>query len=956
MLSKTVNRWGSIKLGVSVLLLTALPLLSEAKPYSADWLHKTSDLKADPNVTFGTLPNGMRYAIMKNNTPKDAVSMRLRIDAGSVQENDAQQGIAHLLEHMAFRGSKKIADGEVVKTLERLGLRFGADTNASTSFTETIYKFDLPRSDKESIDTGMTLLREIASELNLSDTTLATERGVVLSELRIRDVAAQRAAKAELQALLPGQPMPTRFPGGQKEVIETADPKLLRSFYDAYYQPKRTTLVIVGNVDIAAIAKQITATFSNWKNTRSAADDPEFGAPKPQSTTTRIYTEESLPTRVAVEWAAPYDASAPTVARKANETIESIGTAILNERLAKLALQKDAPYTGAFAYTRDMERSAHVAALQIITTPEKWQSALTAARGVFNTTLQQGVTQQEVDRFVKEMITRNKVAAEQAATRATPALANNITASLGDNHVVLHPQYIAELNAAAADRLKAETATAALRKAFPGDSSLIFMSSSASVPDGETTLAAAHNASLKAAADVSQIASNTELVWSYTDFGTPGKITNKLESAEQQATFVNFANGVVLGVRPTKFAEGEVQVVFKLSGGLLAMNQEAAVPSMLSAYLTQGGLEKLDFLAIRKVMSGKTVSASASATDGQLLLTGKTNAKDLATQLQYLTAFLTEPGFNAGAFEQMRSSLQAVLPQIQAQPISNMGMQLSTYLHNNDPRWTMMPTLEGLKNLKMDSVRAWLEPMLKQGALQVSIVGDISVDQAIAYATATVGAINARPAPGLQVFPSGTISFPAPVTQPVQLTHTGSSDQSAVAIAWPMPVWRGNKDEVPTLRVLGAIMQDRLLQAVRSDNGASYTANVGVAGSFNVSDYGYLAATSVVKPDQVQSLLSTINTIVADLRSKAVSAEELQRTVNPILSTIEKGKQNNTNLVMNLMSPDIDVLSIEQYTKQTDRIEAVTPEMIQQAAAKYLVDDKAWKAVMAPTQLTNAAR
>src|SRR5882672_7218605 len=131
------------------------------------WPQAKSDIPVDPAIRFGALPNGMRYAIMKNTTPKGEVSMRLRIGAGSLEESDAQQGLAHFLEHMAFRGSAHVADGDVFKMLERLGLRAGADTNASTSQTQTLYQFDLPKADDETVDTGIMLAREIVSELKL---------------------------------------------------------------------------------------------------------------------------------------------------------------------------------------------------------------------------------------------------------------------------------------------------------------------------------------------------------------------------------------------------------------------------------------------------------------------------------------------------------------------------------------------------------------------------------------------------------------------------------------------------------------------------------------------------------------------------------------------------------------------------------------------------------------------
>ena len=152
-------------------------------PYARNvWPQTFSDVAPDPAIRFGTLPSGMRYAIQKNSTPTGQASLRLRFDAGSLMERDDQQGLAHFLEHMAFNGSKAVPEGDMIKILERLGLAFGADTNASTGWTETIYQLDLPRTDKETVDTALKLFREAASELLIEDAAIDRELAEVLSD------------------------------------------------------------------------------------------------------------------------------------------------------------------------------------------------------------------------------------------------------------------------------------------------------------------------------------------------------------------------------------------------------------------------------------------------------------------------------------------------------------------------------------------------------------------------------------------------------------------------------------------------------------------------------------------------------------------------------------------------------------------------------------------------------
>lgn len=204
------------------------------------WAQDYTGRQADPAVRFGTLPNGLRYAIMHNDTPSGAVSMRMLIGSGSLSERDDEHGVAHYLEHMAFRGSTNVPDGEVVHLLERQGLTFGADTNAGTTFDSTVYQFDFPKADQAAMDTGLMLFREIGGRLKIDPALVGAERGVILSEERLRATTAAAALKVQLDLTLAGTGAETRFPvGGTIESINAATPEKLRRFYQANYRPEK---------------------------------------------------------------------------------------------------------------------------------------------------------------------------------------------------------------------------------------------------------------------------------------------------------------------------------------------------------------------------------------------------------------------------------------------------------------------------------------------------------------------------------------------------------------------------------------------------------------------------------------------------------------------------------------------------------------------------------------------
>ncbi|MGH8571028.1 MAG: M16 family metallopeptidase, partial [Gammaproteobacteria bacterium] len=216
------------KVGLAALALALAGLIQavglaapRAAPAAGRWAHESSDLAVDPRIRYGVLPNGMRYALMKNGTPPGEASLRLHIGAGSLAEQDDQSGLAHFLEHMVLNGTRNVPEGDFVRRLERHGLRFGPDTNASTSFDRTLYMLELPETDAATVDTALFLLREVAGEATLDSAAIESERGIILSEERSRASPGQRIFEDEIAFMLKGDLLPRRIPIGTTEVIRT---------------------------------------------------------------------------------------------------------------------------------------------------------------------------------------------------------------------------------------------------------------------------------------------------------------------------------------------------------------------------------------------------------------------------------------------------------------------------------------------------------------------------------------------------------------------------------------------------------------------------------------------------------------------------------------------------------------------------------------------------------------
>ncbi|MEY4056437.1 MAG: hypothetical protein RL519_1772, partial [Pseudomonadota bacterium] len=238
---------------------------SVAPPPKPNWAFETSDVPVDEGYRFGKLENGLRYVIRSNATPKGQALVRMVVGTGSLDEADDERGFAHFVEHMAFNGSTNVPEGEMVKLLERLGLAFGADTNASTGFERTEYKLDLPRNDPTLLETALMLMRETASELTISEAAVERERGVILSEKRDRNTFALRNLEDQLQFLHPQARFPSRIPIGTEATLNAATAERIRAFWRREYVPAQTTLLVVGDFPVEIVEAAIRARFASWQ-------------------------------------------------------------------------------------------------------------------------------------------------------------------------------------------------------------------------------------------------------------------------------------------------------------------------------------------------------------------------------------------------------------------------------------------------------------------------------------------------------------------------------------------------------------------------------------------------------------------------------------------------------------------------------------------------------------------
>jgi zinc protease len=926
---------------LAVLAAFAFAAPLQARPAHEVWPHDRSDLRPDPGVKYGVLANGMRYAIMRNTQPAGIASIRLRIGAGAMGESDATRGLAHFLEHMAFNGSQNVPEGEMVKLLQRAGLAFGPDTNAYTSFGETVYMLDLPQTDEKTVDTGLFIMRETASKLLLAADAIDRERGVILSEERRRDSPEYRALKDRFAFWLKDQPLTTRWPIGVPDTIRSVKPEDFRAFYEANYRPENALLVIVGDIEPAAIEAKVQAKFADWTQPGAAAPPPDYGRIAGRGPSAAHRAEAGLPASVSLTWVSPFREARDTVARERLDIVRSIGYAVVNRRLQRIARQADAPFIGAGVSRSEVERSATLAALDISVRPGQWRTGLSAAEQELRRVLRYGVSQAEVDREIAEMRAGYEAAAAGAATRDTRQLANAIPAAFEANEVFVHPATALDVFKGAADGLSAARVGAELRNVFRGQGPLVFVTSAEPVEGGDAAILDAYRQSART--PVSRPAAETGTAFAYSSFGAPGAVASRVRNAEFDVDLIRFANGVRLTLKKTPFQEKRINVTVRMPGGLAYAGELPPGLALLAPFvMNEGGLGKMTTDDLERALAGRIVGASFSFGEDEFMFSGQTRPEDLDLQMQVLAAFVTDPAFRPDGLARIQQAAENFVRQYATAPDRVLDRDSGAILRRGDVRWAF-PSLEQVKALKIDDFRRAIAPVTTQ-PIEISVVGDFDAEAVVKAVAATFGALPARTDAAATL---RSVAFPAGAAAPVRLTHEGRADQAGAFIAWPA-VDFSDARKARAARLARLIFDNRLTEEYRENLGATYSPQTDEEFSQVFPGYGYVAATVETPPADVARFFETVDKIAAELREGRIDDDTIERARRPNVDQLKTSERGNSYWVAVLADAQTNRRRFDLMRTRITDMEAVTKAEIVAAARATFDNAKAVRIVVTP--------
>lgn len=904
------------------------------------WIYRGSDVPRDKEWLFGEMVNGLRYAVRRNGVPPGQVSIRVRVDVGSIHENDSELGFAHLIEHMTFRQSKYLADGAAIPTFQRLGATFGSDTNAETTPTQTVYKLDVPDANPAKLEEVFKLLSGMIAEPALSAKNLADDVPIVLAEKRERGAAGQRVAEESRKTIFAGQRLANRLPIGTEETLTAATPASVRAFHRRWYRPENTVVVVAGDADPRALAVLVERYFGGWKGVGPHVAAPDFGDPKAPAGSdkdnpvgeTQVLIEPDLPRSLTYAVMRPWRPVNDTIVYNEGLLLDSLAQSIINRRLESRA-RAGGSYLYAQVNQEDVSRTADATFVTFAPLTEDWSAALADVRAVIADALAEPPTQEEIDREMAEFDVAFASSVEQRAVLAGSQLADDLVQAVDIRETVAAPETVLTVFRGMKDKFTPANVLAHTRSLFTGD----VIRAVYVTPDASEASAQALRTALLAPVQGDGSARLAARTISFADLPPIGEAQQPSSAAPLgllDIQRVAFPNGTTALLWSNAAEPGRVTVKVRFGSGWRAFAPDDAVYAKLGENALVGsGVGELGQEELDRISNGRKMDFNFAIDDGVFTFTAQTREADLADQLYLFAAKLANPRWDANPVMRAKAAAKLAYESYATSPSGVLERDLQYQLYARDPRFGT-PNAAQLDAATPEGFRRVWEPLLKQGPVEVLIFGDFRMPEAVDALGRTFGALPPRaPIPAEALARQVTVAAPG---DPTVLFHRGAPNQAAAVIAWPSGAGVAGLPESRQLQILTDLFNNRLLEEMRERTGASYAPQVSSDWPEDISSGGSISAVAMVRPEDVPAFFAATDEIARDLAANPPTADELARVTEPLKQSISRASTGNTFWLWQLEGASTDPDRVRLLRSLLNDYTQTTPQAMQALAAKYL--------------------
>ncbi len=924
------------------IMLISVSIVSAQKP------SVEKSIPTDPLVKVGKLKNGLTYYIRQNDKPENKVEFRLVINAGSLLENEKQQGLAHFTEHMAFNGSENFKKNELVNYLQTVGVKFGADLNAYTSFDETVYILPIPTEDPEIFSKGMLVLEDWASGLTMSEDEIDKERGVVLEEYRLGQGANQRMRDEYFPVLFKDSRYSERLPIGKKEVLENFDYSVLKNFYQDWYRPDLMAIIAVGDLDIAEMEKEITKRFGQLKNPKNPKKREVYKVPNHEEVRVSIATDKEANFNQVQIIYKHENFETETLSDLRRELTHQLYNGMLGSRLNELRQSPEPPFLFASTSFSQFVRSKSAYSSFAIAGENGIEKATKVIAEENKRVKEHGFTQAEFERYKKTFLNNyEKQLKEADKTESNRFASEYIRHFLSDSPIpgikFEYEFYKKEIESVSLDELNQ------LADQWITDNNLTIIVTG---PEKETNKMPTESEILTIFEEVkkSPIApyEEDELAESFMEsIPKAGTIVDSKEISELGVTELLLSNGVKVVLKPTDYKNDEIRMrSFSFGGHNQYEMEDYYSASNASSLVRESGFLNFSSTDISKMLSGKSANVSPFIGGVSEGMSGSASPKDLETMLQMTYLYFTNPRFDEEAFGSYISKNQMLYANLLSSPQNYYSDQFSRILSQDNPRGGGFPKSEDLE--KVDFKRAfeiYKERFADASDFTFMFVGNFTVEGIKPLLATYLGSL-----PNLNRNESWTdLGIEAPEGVVEKEILKGSDPKSYATI-----YYHGKTDYNPLknyqLSSLGEVVTNKLIDVLREEKSGVYGVGASAGMVRLPNEKYYFRIAFPCGPENVDDLVATTHDILKDIKANGVTEEDLNKVKQAQLKGLQEDLKQNNYWMNRLYSFYYYNDDLSDFLNSEERIEALTKEDLKKVANEFLNEEQYVQAILLPEE------
>jgi zinc protease len=880
----------------------------------------------------GTLSNGLRYYILENTKPENRAFLTLAVDAGSVLEEDDEQGLAHFVEHMAFNGTARFPESELIGYLQSLGMRFGADVNAYTSYDRTVFGIEVPVEKdgggiKRIPGKALDVMDDWTHRVTFAPKDVEEERQVIMEEYRSRLGAYERVSRQMFPVLFRGSPYAERLPIGLEEIIRGAPPERLEGFYKKWYRPDNMALIIVGDFDGSALEEDL----GRHSTAPSPAGDlirPRYTLPEPVkgSLETLAFSDPELPlSDVELYFKRPSLPPQSSLAAYRAGVIDDLIDHILALRFEEASVKPEAPYLGAGAGPLSYGYGSryYVLAAQAKASGEEDNFILATLRELLTvkeSLLRYGFTQAELERAKGSLLSRMERLVSEKDRQESSTLVWQFTEHFLEGGGLPDVEWEFAALKILLPRINLKDLSQTVKDYFSGEDLRVFLLAPESEKDKLPDLGAVE----KLAAEVrrAKIAPPAEerLGESLLDEApVPGEITGTRPETVENAYRWELGNGAEIILQQTKNRNNEIQFYAQARGGTGSVDEREDTSASLGAeMLNVSGLGPYSLAELSKFLADKQVSLSFWTSDFLRGFQGSATSRDIKTLFEMLYLFFTQPRFDGDAVKAMMDQYRTTLIQEAEDPDSFFSREITRTIYGANRFHPM--ELEDLSRINPDDALAFVKTCMNPGDYTFVFTGNLDMEQMRSLVETYLASI-----------PRGTafnewadLDFARP-GKAERILKKGAEERSVVYLGYFVPM-EYSEEAAAAAAVLTEYLDIRLTREIREKLGGVYSISVRI--SLSAIPGGELSGGIyfVCDPKRVDELSAAIGEEFKKAADGGLDPDSFRKAVEALIKEHERSIQDNSHLAQSYANSAVIYRSgLDRLTTRPARYAAVKP-------------------------------